>query len=96
MPSRTTTTSSSTGRLLLLLLLATTVVVDSFHIVYMGARRGKGGLKENLDGSSSSKKGGKQQSAKSLNKGKGQEITGVTLPADGTCCIVVCIFNVIC
>ena len=49
---------------------------DAFHIVMMGrARRGKGDLKRSLDGGT--------VNSKSLNQGKGQEITGVTLPADG-------------
>lgn len=42
------------------------------------ARRGKGGLKKNLDPST-----GKGQSANTMNGGKGQEITGVSLPDDG-------------
>ena len=55
-------------------------VVDSFTLVMMGARRGKkGNLKRSLD----DKKQSKPSSARSLNKGKGQEITGVTLPASG-------------
>lgn len=49
------------------------------------ARRGKGGLKENLDDGGSNKKGG-GSGTRGLNKGKGQEITGVTLPADGKHC----------
>eukprot|EP00545_Synedropsis_sp_CCMP1620_P012859 CAMPEP_0119029836 /NCGR_PEP_ID=MMETSP1176-20130426/40725_1 /TAXON_ID=265551 /ORGANISM="Synedropsis recta cf, Strain CCMP1620" /LENGTH=162 /DNA_ID=CAMNT_0006986193 /DNA_START=144 /DNA_END=632 /DNA_ORIENTATION=+ len=44
----------------------------------MGGRRGKGGLKKNLDPSS-----GKGPGANRMNSGKGQEITGVSLPADG-------------
>ena len=45
----------------------------------MGARRGKGGLKQNLEGTNAfSSKG-----VNALNGGKGQEITGVTLPAEG-------------
>ena len=53
----------------------------AFNIVLMGARRGKGALKKSLKtgGNSTPKK----QDVKSLNKGKGQEITGVTLPAEG-------------
>merc|ERR1712232_1042571 len=52
-------------------------VVDSFTLVMMGARRGKKrNLKQLLseDGT---------QSAKSINRGRGQEITGVSLPAAG-------------
>mmetsp|Transcript_3129 Transcript_3129/g.4573 ORF Transcript_3129/g.4573 Transcript_3129/m.4573 type:complete len:164 (+) Transcript_3129:1033-1524(+) len=45
----------------------------------MGARRGKGNLKNTINdvGSSAS------QNSKSMNAGKGQEITGVTLPSKG-------------
>jgi nitrite reductase/ring-hydroxylating ferredoxin subunit len=43
---------------------------DSFTLVMMGARRGKGDLKRNLDPNS-----------KQSMPNKGQEITGVTLPA---------------
>jgi len=52
--------------------------VDSFNIVMM-ARRGKGNLQRSLDdsGGSVGKKG-----VASLNQGKGQEITGVTLPEE--------------
>eukprot|EP00586_Coscinodiscus_wailesii_P022741 CAMPEP_0172493102 /NCGR_PEP_ID=MMETSP1066-20121228/24448_1 /TAXON_ID=671091 /ORGANISM="Coscinodiscus wailesii, Strain CCMP2513" /LENGTH=163 /DNA_ID=CAMNT_0013263091 /DNA_START=163 /DNA_END=654 /DNA_ORIENTATION=- len=44
----------------------------------MGTRRGKGGLKNNLDGSKKALK-----STKALNKGKGQELLGVTPPNEG-------------
>lgn len=47
---------------------------EAFSIILMGGRRGKGGLKKNLDGDSNASK----------NTAKGQEITGVTLPAEGT------------
>ena len=66
-----------------LLLLALCILCDysaqSFNLVLMGARRGKGGLKQNLE----DKAGKKKKGAASLNQGKGQEITGVTLPAEG-------------
>jgi nitrite reductase/ring-hydroxylating ferredoxin subunit len=56
--------------------------VESFQLVMMGRRAvGKGNLKKSLSGESVSKKKG--NSVNSLNQGKGQEITGVTLPADG-------------
>jgi len=55
------------------------VGVSSFQLVMMGAKRGKGTLKKTLDGGTA----GQPTSSRSLNKGKGQEITGVTLPADG-------------
>lgn len=61
----------------------------------MGARRGKGSLQRSLDDTnenSFSNRIKKSSSSKSqrgamnaLNGGKGQEITGVTLPAPGTC-----------
>jgi hypothetical protein len=48
-------------------------------LVVMEARRGrKGGLKKSLDPES-----GKGPGANMMNGGKGQEITGVSLPADG-------------
>jgi hypothetical protein len=56
--------------------------VNSFNLVLMGARRGKGDLKRSLDSSDKPTKKGKD-AVKSLNRGRGQEITGVTLPADG-------------
>jgi nitrite reductase/ring-hydroxylating ferredoxin subunit len=52
----------------------------------MGSRRGKGGLKKSLDPTSTGDKriSTKKSPMNALNGGKGQEITGVTLPADGT------------
>jgi nitrite reductase/ring-hydroxylating ferredoxin subunit len=57
--------------------------VESFQLVMMGRRApgGKGNLKKSLSGESISKKKG--NSVNSLNEGRGQEITGVSLPADG-------------
>lgn len=53
---------------------------SSFSFVLM-AKRGKGNLKRVVEGADSvSKK--KSNSANSINQGKGQEITGVTLPAE--------------
>eukprot|EP00553_Chaetoceros_curvisetus_P008826 CAMPEP_0204624638 /NCGR_PEP_ID=MMETSP0717-20131115/10391_1 /ASSEMBLY_ACC=CAM_ASM_000666 /TAXON_ID=230516 /ORGANISM="Chaetoceros curvisetus" /LENGTH=175 /DNA_ID=CAMNT_0051640097 /DNA_START=49 /DNA_END=576 /DNA_ORIENTATION=- len=49
----------------------------------MGARRGKGSLKQSLDGTSSKKFKSEKSAVSSLNQGRGQEITGVTLPAEG-------------
>ncbi len=50
----------------------------------MGARRGRGSLKDSLDDSGSKGKFKSEKSAvASLNQGRGQEITGVTLPAEG-------------
>lgn len=53
--------------------------VNGFSIVLM-ARRGKGDLKNILKGES----GSTRRSKSVPNQGKGQEITGVTLPAEGT------------
>lgn len=47
-------------------------------LVMMGARRGKGSLKNKIDGNGASSPNSK--TIKSLNAGKGQEITGVSLP----------------
>lgn len=55
-------------------------VANSFPIVLMGgARRGKGALKRSLESDTQQGK----PTVKSVNKGKGQEITGVTIPAEG-------------
>jgi nitrite reductase/ring-hydroxylating ferredoxin subunit len=50
--------------------------VNSFNLVMMG-RRGKGNLKKSLQGESVSKR-----KVDAVNQGKGQEITGVSLPAE--------------
>jgi len=64
------------------ILLATECTVSSsFTLVMMGAKRGKGNLKKGLDSSSSKSK---PSTVSSLNQGRGQEITGVSLPAQGT------------
>jgi hypothetical protein len=63
---------------LLIIFLSAISAVNSFNMVMM-ARRAKGGLQKNLDGDSDAT----PVSISSLNKGKGQEITGVTLPAPG-------------
>lgn len=59
---------------------------SAFSLVMMGSRRGKGGLKKSLDPTSSGDKmaATKRTPTNTLNNGLGQEITGVTLPADGT------------
>ena len=71
-----------------LLLLAFLSSCQALTLVMMGARRGKGGLKQNLeDAKTFSSKG-----VKALNGGRGQEITGVTLPAEGalsSLCIII-------
>jgi len=54
----------------------------SFSFVLM-AKRGKGSLQKALDGADSISRKKKSNSVNSLNQGKGQEITGVTLPAEG-------------
>ena len=51
----------------------------AFSVVFMARRRQKGALKRVLDDSDAKP----PKSARSLNKGRGQEITGVTLPQDG-------------
>lgn len=58
-----------------ILLLGCCQHADSFSLVMMGARRGKGDLKRSLDPSSSSNNRQSQPGK------RGQEITGVTLPA---------------
>mmetsp|Transcript_8474 Transcript_8474/g.11164 ORF Transcript_8474/g.11164 Transcript_8474/m.11164 type:complete len:185 (-) Transcript_8474:1613-2167(-) len=60
----------------LTLLLLSLVLVDSFNVVFL-AKRARGGLKRSLDG------GEEKVNPKAANRGKGQEITGVTLPAEG-------------
>jgi nitrite reductase/ring-hydroxylating ferredoxin subunit len=54
--------------------------VQSFTLTMMGSRRGKGGMKI-TDGPSS--KGKIKNQTNALNNGRGQEITGVTMPALG-------------
>ena len=69
-------------------LLLSCSITASFTLTMMGARRGKGNLKGRLEDNISSKKSTKTQSGVSnLNQGKGQEITGVTLPSPGECII---------
>mmetsp|Transcript_2107 Transcript_2107/g.4548 ORF Transcript_2107/g.4548 Transcript_2107/m.4548 type:complete len:231 (-) Transcript_2107:338-1030(-) len=60
--------------------------VSAFTLTMMGSRRGKGNLKRSLDPSSVGDgvvKAGSSGGVKALNGGKGQEITGVTLPEPG-------------
>eukprot|EP00521_Asterionellopsis_glacialis_P003879 CAMPEP_0195267730 /NCGR_PEP_ID=MMETSP0706-20130129/12755_1 /TAXON_ID=33640 /ORGANISM="Asterionellopsis glacialis, Strain CCMP134" /LENGTH=187 /DNA_ID=CAMNT_0040322519 /DNA_START=188 /DNA_END=751 /DNA_ORIENTATION=- len=53
--------------------------VEAFTLVMMGARRrGKGNLKNRINDDA-----GASKNSKSMNAGKGQEITGVTLPPPG-------------
>lgn len=87
-----TTTIYTTITLSLMMLIALTsqslMQVDAFTLTMMGSRRGKGGMRI-TDGSTSKNKNkmGKTNKsnnpANSLNQGKGQEITGVSLPAEG-------------
>lgn len=75
-----------TYSILICLLLASSIDgVDGFSFVLMG-RRGKGDLKRALSGNDgqSGKRGKNQDPAAAMNDGKGQEITGVSLPAEGT------------
>lgn len=67
-----------TGVLTTICLLLLAEAVNSFSLLLM-AKRGKGSLKKALEGASSVSK--KKEGAP--NQGKGQEITGVTLPAEG-------------
>jgi nitrite reductase/ring-hydroxylating ferredoxin subunit len=62
----------------LFLLLSECIICSPFTLVMMGARRG-GNLKRRLNNDSK-----KSSSVSSLNKGRGQEITGVSLPAEGS------------
>ncbi|CAJ1910140.1 unnamed protein product [Cylindrotheca closterium] len=55
--------------------------VEGFQLVMMGRKAGKGNLKQQLSGEGVSKKKG--NSINAVNQGRGQEITGVTLPAEG-------------
>ena len=65
--------------LTLLVILATECIISqSFSIVMMGMKRRKGGLKKGLESTESTSK-----SISGLNQGKGQEITGVSLPTEG-------------
>ncbi|VEU34638.1 unnamed protein product [Pseudo-nitzschia multistriata] len=59
--------------------------VDGFSFVLMG-RRGKGDLKRALSGNDgqSKRRGKNQDPTAAMNDGKGQEITGVSLPEEGT------------
>ena len=68
-------------RLILGLFLALLCGVSSFTLVMMGARRSKGNLKRALEDTGKPSSG--PQAVKALNQGRGQEITGVTLPAEG-------------
>ena len=68
---------------LLLLILTTTYVVEygyCFSLVMMGTKRGKSNLKKILNEESTTTT---SNSNKSMNNGRGQEITGVTLPEPG-------------
>jgi hypothetical protein len=61
---------------------------SAFTLQMMGARRGKGELKQRLVGNTSVKSSNKnvknnKSAVASLNQGRGQEITGVSLPAEG-------------
>lgn len=52
--------------------------VDGFSVVFMARRKGQGNLVQSLDNSDS----GGSKGVASVNRGKGQEITGVTLPEE--------------
>ena len=59
--------------------------INGFSFILMGRGRGKGNLKRALsdEGSRLKKTGRERDPIASMNDGKGQEITGVTLPAEG-------------
>jgi len=73
---------SSSALVVLLHLLFYCKLSSSFSVLFMGARRGKGELKRVIE-SSDKNSNNPPSDIRSLNQGKGQEITGVTLPADG-------------
>ena len=84
---QSTAPTTAAGFLLLVLpwLVPVAVVVlprgtDGFHMVMM-ARRSKGNLKRTLEDAHSSSDTVPRKAA-ALNQGKGQEITGVTLPSE--------------
>lgn len=72
---------------LLLLLCVCALRVDptrGFSIVLMAAKRGKkGDLQRVLHDDDTETQSTPPKSSRSLNQGRGQEITGVTLPAEG-------------
>ncbi|KAL3786071.1 hypothetical protein ACHAWO_006693 [Cyclotella atomus] len=70
--------------LLLLITSSCYLSINAFSLEMMGGRRGKGNLKRSLDPSAVGDKRVKAASGvASLNGGKGQEITGVTMPDEG-------------
>lgn len=82
--NKATMNSFTIGFLLCFLVASSSYRVEGFSFVLMG-RRPKGDLKRALSGNDGqSKRRGKGDPAAAMNGGKGQEITGVTLPAEGT------------
>jgi len=87
--SSTFSSSSQRFRFVAMLVLTTfswrsLLPAESLTLAMMGSRRGggkrrAGNLKRNLEEDTT----GSPKSQRSLNRGRGQEITGVTLPADG-------------
>lgn len=71
-----------TARYIVALALLSIVVVDGFNVVYMAKRGGKGGLKRTLEDSPRVIKKKKDSGTDTPNR-RVQEITGVTLPAEG-------------
>lgn len=71
------------GHIIFIFLLIGTTFVSSFNAVMMGTRRGGGYIKRDLDDDDYSDKNSSAKNINKLNQGRGQEITGVTLPADG-------------
>jgi len=79
-------TDDAAGRIMVLPMVLP--AADAFSLVMMGARRGRkkgSSLKRTLEGGDSAPATSSQQrqQQRSLNRGKGQEITGVSLPAGG-------------
>ena len=71
----TTSTMGAFAALVFAMMMTSTT---AFTLVMMGVKRGKAGnLKRSLDDSN-----GKTAGVRGINKGRGQEITGVTLPQD--------------
>lgn len=90
--------ASPTVALLLAFLANTLSRGSAFTLEMMGARRGKGELNQRIVGdalpSSSNSLKNPKSVISSLNQGRGQEITGVSLPSEGmyfsfdTCIII--------
>jgi hypothetical protein len=65
---------------LLLLVSLCVIFCEAFQLSMMGTKRGKGSLKQQLNDESRKLS---SRGVNALNDGKGQEITGVTIPMEG-------------